>query len=220
MKRLPLIADFVLFIGLCVSAAYWGMQLFKPQVRPVTTAPQAAPVALNIDAAAGLFGGRPTGAVVASNFQLKGVIAAGPEGVAILSADGKPPQAVGVNMEAAPGVTLKEVHPQYVLLNEGGLIKRVDLPEGAKSMELGGAAPVPVGPSGASMPKPTMEINNGQMPSEQPPVNNQAATAPPGPQPIPMQPMMPPPQQLQPGPNEAPNPKGGIPGGGHPGLQK
>jgi general secretion pathway protein C len=219
MKRLPLVADFILFIGLCVSAAYWGMQLFKPPVRPVTVAPQAAPVALNIDAAAGLFGGRPAGAVVASNFQLKGVIAAGPEGVAILSADGKPPQAVGVNMEAAPGVTLKEVHRQYVLLNEGGLIKRVDLPEGAKGVELGGPAPVPVEPSGASMPKPTMEINNGQMPSQQPPVNNRAGMAPPGVQPVPMQQMMPPPAPLQPGPNEAPNPNA-IPGGGHPGLQR
>ena len=33
MKRLPLITSFVLFIALCVSAAYWAMQLFKPPLR-------------------------------------------------------------------------------------------------------------------------------------------------------------------------------------------
>lgn len=218
MKRLqglPLVADFILFIALCVSAAYWGMQLFKPQVRPVTAPPQAAPVALNIEAAAGLFGGRPAGEVVASNFQLKGVIAAGPEGVAILAAEGKPPQAVGVNMEAAPGVTLKEVHPQYVLLDEGGMVKRVELPQGAKGgMELGG--PASAGPSGAPMPAPAMNANNGQIPSQQPPVGRQGVNAP---QPVPMQQMIPPPGPQPAGPNEAPMPSP-IPGGGHPGLQK
>ncbi len=30
MKRLPLITSFVLFIALCVSAAYWAMQMFNP----------------------------------------------------------------------------------------------------------------------------------------------------------------------------------------------
>src|SRR5947209_3701798 len=122
MKRLqglPLVADFILFIALCASTAYWGLQLFKPQMRTVAAPPQAAPAATNIAAAAGLFGGRPAGMVVASNYQLKGVIAAGPDGVAILAVDSKPPQTVGVNMEVAPGVMVKEVHPQYVLLDEG-----------------------------------------------------------------------------------------------------
>ena len=29
MKRWPLITSFMLFIALCISAAYWAMQLFK-----------------------------------------------------------------------------------------------------------------------------------------------------------------------------------------------
>ena len=32
MKRWPLLVSFVLFIALCVSATYWGMQLYKPPV--------------------------------------------------------------------------------------------------------------------------------------------------------------------------------------------
>lgn len=191
MKRLPLAADFILFVAFCVSAAYWGLQLFKPQVRPVAAPLQAAPVALNLEAAAGLFGGRSAGEVVASIFQLKGVIAAGPDSVAILVADGKPPQAVGVNMEVASGVTVKEVYRQYVLLNAGGTVKRVDLPEIAKAgLELDGSSaagpsgtPIlggstPAGPSGAPMAASAMNANNDQMPSQQPSVRRPSGIGP------------------------------------------
>jgi general secretion pathway protein C len=133
MKRWPLITTFVLFIVLCVSAAYWSMQLFKPQLRPVAAPPQTVQSAPRPDAAATLFGGRPTVAV-ASNFQLKGVVvdSNASESVAILAAGGKPAQAFRTNSEVVPGVKVKEVHPRYVLLSEGGVVKRVELPADAK----------------------------------------------------------------------------------------
>jgi hypothetical protein len=37
------------------------------------------------------------------------------------------------NAEVLPGVTVKEVNRRYVLLSEGGAIKRVELPEDAKA---------------------------------------------------------------------------------------
>ena len=134
MKRLPLIASFVLFIALCVSAAYWAMQLFKPPLRAVAAPPQTAQSAPTLNRAAGLLGGRST-AVVASNFQLKGVVVASnpAESVAILAANGKLAQAIRINKEVLPGVTLKEVHQDYVLLSEGDVIKRVELPAEAKA---------------------------------------------------------------------------------------
>ena len=133
MKRLPMIASFVLFIALCVSVAYWSMQLLKPPVRLVVVPLHATQPGPKLDAAAGLFGGHAN-AVVASNFQLKGVVVASnpAESVAILAANGKPAQAVITDAEVMPGVTLKEVNRRYVLLSEGGLIKRVELPEDAK----------------------------------------------------------------------------------------
>lgn len=133
MKRWPLVATFVLFIAACVSAAYWAMQLFKPPVRPVAAPPQTVQIAPRLDAAAALFGGRPTIAV-ASNFQLKGVVVAGnaAESIAILAAGGKPAQVVKTNEEVAPGIKVTEVHPRYVLLSEGGVVKRVELPEDMK----------------------------------------------------------------------------------------
>jgi len=133
MKRLPLITSFVLFIALCASSAYWAMQLLKPPVRAVAAPPQMSQPAPKLDAAAGLFGGRMI-AVVASNFQLKGVVVASDpaESVAILAADGKPPRSVRNNSEVMPGVTVKEVQRGYVLLSENGVVKRVELP--AKAM--------------------------------------------------------------------------------------
>jgi general secretion pathway protein C len=133
MKRMPQITSFVLFIALCVSAAYWGMQLFNPPLRAVAAPPQSILPTPNLDAAASLLGGHPT-AVVASNFQLKGVVMASnpADSVAILVANGKKPQAVRTNAEVVPGVTVAEVQRDHVLLSERGVIKRVELPKDAK----------------------------------------------------------------------------------------
>jgi len=133
MKRWPLITTFVLFIALCVSAAYWAMQMFKPPLRAVASPLQSSQSAPRLEAAAGLLGGYSSVAV-AGNFQLKGVVVASDptESVAILAASGKPTRAFRTNAEVAPGITVKEVHNRYVLLSEGGVIKRVELPESAK----------------------------------------------------------------------------------------
>ena len=130
MKRLPGLTSFVLFVALCAASAYWAMLLFKPAVRPVAAPPQASQPAIGVEAALGLFGGNASVAV-ASNFQLKGVVVSDVEreSVAILSADGKPAQAIAVGAEVMPGVSVKEVHAQYVLLSDAGVIKRVELPE-------------------------------------------------------------------------------------------
>lgn len=135
MKRWPLITSFLLFIALCVSAAYWAMQLFKPPLRAVAAPPQTSQLAPpRPEAAAALFGGNAATAVVASNFQLKGVVVASnaAESVAILSANGKPAQSVRFNAEVLPGVKVTEINHSYVLLSEGGVIKRVELPVNPK----------------------------------------------------------------------------------------
>jgi general secretion pathway protein C len=128
MKRLPQIASFILFIVLCMSIAYWAMQLYKPPQRAIA-APSKTDRPAPLDAAAGLFGGRSSFAVT-SNFQLTGVVVANDpsESVAILAVNGKPAQAVRTNEEFLPGVTVKEIHKGYVLMSEGGVVKRVELP--------------------------------------------------------------------------------------------
>ena len=129
MKRMPLITSFILFIALCMSVAYWAMQLFNPPLRAVAVAPQSNQPAPGLEAAISLLGGHSI--TVASNFQLKGVVMASnpADSVAVLVANGKKPQAVRTNAEVVPGVTVKEVQRDHVLLSERGVIKRVELPK-------------------------------------------------------------------------------------------
>jgi general secretion pathway protein C len=138
MKRWPILVSFILFVGLCASATFWAMQLFKPAVRPVSMPKVSNKVDVDPEAALELFGGRAVAVAAASNFQLKGVVVAknAVESVAILVADSKPAEAVRVNAEVIPGVTVKEVHSQYVLLSDGGVVKRVELPAAAQQSKI------------------------------------------------------------------------------------
>lgn len=134
-KRMPVVTSFVLFLLLCASITYWVLEFMKPPQRPLASSlPIAAPEA-PLEAAAGLFGGSTVKVAMASNFQLKGVVAAGNanESIAIVVANGKPPQSARVNTEIQPGVMVKEVHGQYVLLTERGMTRRVDMQELAKN---------------------------------------------------------------------------------------
>jgi general secretion pathway protein C len=142
-KRLPLLFSLLAVIALSASIAFWAMALYKPKQRPlaaIVEAPMPEPVP---DAAATLFGGQASTAV-ASNYQLTGVVSAGREGVAILVADGQPPRAVQVGKEVVAGVLLREVHPKYVMLADGGMLKRIELATDAKAGTSMALAP-PVG---------------------------------------------------------------------------
>ena len=124
-KRLPLLLSLLALILLAASIAYWVLQLYKPEQRPLAAAPVASQAAPSVESAAALFGGQPT--AVIANFQLTGVVAAGADSAVILVADGQPPKAVRIGRDIAPGVTVVEVHRRYVMLSDGGVMKRVEL---------------------------------------------------------------------------------------------
>jgi general secretion pathway protein C len=69
----------------------------------------------------------------ATNYQLTGIVAAGRDSVAILVADNAPPKALRLGKELSPGISLAEVHPRYVMLSDGGVMKRVDLATDGKA---------------------------------------------------------------------------------------
>ncbi len=142
-KRLPLLFTLLALILLVASIAYWFLQLYKPEQRPLAPPPVVAQAEPSLDAAAYLFGGQPT-AVAISNYQLTGVISAGPASAVILVAEGSPPKAVRIGREIVPGVTVAEVHARYIILSEGGVMKRVDLaPDTGASGQMGGMATPP-----------------------------------------------------------------------------
>lgn len=183
MKRLPLIVTVLAVVLLSASLAYWGLQLFKPQQRAIAAPPPPPPMGINVDAAKGLFGGQVVVAAV-SNYQLKGVVAArGEDSAAIISVDNKPAVAIAIGKEVVPGVTVKEVHAKHVILSEGGVNKRVDLPSDA-------------GVSSGPATMPGMAMQPGQITQ-------------PGVQPQPMQPAMPQPT-VQSSPQVPAQPQNGV----------
>jgi len=132
-KRVPLILSLVGLILLAASLAYWILQLYQPPQRPLAAVPHTSMPDPAIDAAGGLFGGQ-VAVARASNYQLTGVVYAGRDSVAIIVADGSPPKALKIGKELVSGITLAEVHPRYVMLSDGGVMKRVDLPADTKSV--------------------------------------------------------------------------------------
>ncbi|MGZ8290038.1 MAG: type II secretion system protein N [Telluria sp.] len=187
---MPLLLSLLAMIALSASIAYWFLQLYKPDQRPLAVAPIAAVPEPAVDAAATLFGGQAM-AVVATNYQLTGVVAAGRDSVAILVADGQPPKALQVGKEVAPGVSVKEVHPRYVMLSEGGVLKRIELAVDARPP--------------ASMAAPGMPMPGQAEPQFEQPQPAQPVVQPPQPLPQAQMAAQEPPQQ-QPAPGQTPEP--------------
>jgi len=174
MKRLPLIFSLLAVIALSASIAFWALALYKPPQRPLAAISDAPMPDPSAEAGATLFGGQAA-AVVASNYQLTGVVAAGAEGVAILVADGQPPKALQVGHEFASGVVLQEVHPKYVMLSEGGVLKRIELATDDKAgTNLSLAAPVGAQP----MPPPQQQQMQGSQMQGAPPLAPNAMQVP------------------------------------------
>jgi general secretion pathway protein C len=151
-KRLPLLLSLLGVILLAASLAYWILQLYQPPQRPLAAVPRTGLPDPSIDAAATLFGGQVSTAN-ASSYQLTGVVAAGNESWAIIVAEGSPPKALKVGKEIGPGITLAEVHPRYVMLSDGGVMKRIDLAADTKpAAAMGVPAVNQVAPAAAAMP--------------------------------------------------------------------
>lgn len=192
MKRLPILLSLLALVVLSASIAYWVLQLYQPAQRPLAAAPAPSMPEPAVDAAATLFGGQLS-AAVASNYQLTGVVAAGRESVAIIVADGTP-KALQVGKEIASGVTVQEVHPRYVMLSDGGVLKRIELATDGKA-GAAGVAPLPQQPGQQFQPQPQPQPpQQQQIPPVQPSgplMQGPAMQGQPAPPPPPVQ--MPPP---------------------------
>jgi general secretion pathway protein C len=108
-----------------------------------------------------------------SNYQLKGVVAArGNDSAAIISVDTQPALAIAIGKEVAPGVTVKEVHARHVILSEGGVNKRLDLPSDA------GVSSVPALMQEQPMQQPMQQPAPTVMPAPPPTVTSPPQQAP------------------------------------------
>ena len=176
-KRVPLVLSLVGLILLAASLAYWILQLYQPPQRPLAAAPHSAMPEPDINAAGTLFGGQAAVAS-ATNYQLTGIVSAGRDSVAIIVAEGTPPKALKLGKELSPGIKLAEVHPRYVMLSDGGTMKRIDLATDAKAgapgVNPGGnpgamtapVQPAPQTPAGEAGPVLGAAIPSGAAPAE------------------------------------------------------
>ena len=206
MKRLPLLLSFLALVALTASLTYWVMQWIRPPVRDQAAVAAAAPPPPAIDAAATLFGGQVSSTV--SSYQLTGVVAAGRESVAIIVADGALPKALKLGKEVVSGVTVQEVHARYVMLSDGGVLKRIELAADSRAGAGGAGAPPPGQQQNQPQQQQAQQVPQIQVPpilqQQQPqPQQQQPQPSPAAPPPPPMPPAMPAPMRGQ-GPNGGP----------------
>lgn len=129
MTRLPVILSFLLFLGLAATLAYWIPQWMAPAPRAVSSPPKSERAQPPVSAAVSLFGGRAQGPAMA-NVQLRGVVHSGraSDSVAIIAVEGKPPRALRVNSDIAPGMKVKQILNKTVVVSEQGAERELSLP--------------------------------------------------------------------------------------------
>ena len=130
MKRLPLIINVILFAMLCAVLSFWGLQIFKPKIRPMQAPVSVDSYEPSVGQWGNLFGQSAVAEAAPSSYQLKGIIVApqSRDSVAIIMVEGKPNFTIGIGKELLPGVKLQEVHRDHVIVSESGITRRIDLP--------------------------------------------------------------------------------------------
>ncbi len=123
-----------------LSVVFWGLKLTEapPQPAPIPAASPAAPTAPDIKPAhiASWLGAAPQADESATGtagrrYELRGVIAQGRNGVALLAVDGQPAKPYLVGSLIHEGLILQSVGPRHAELaaDRGGpVIKRLELP--------------------------------------------------------------------------------------------
>ena len=122
-RRIPILTHLVGAALASALAAYWVLRLVAPAPSMVApTAPVASFREPEAGLAARLMGDVGSGPVASSlNVQVSGVFAAATDSSAVLSVEGRPPRAVLLGRDVAPGFRLVEVRPDGITLEHEGV---------------------------------------------------------------------------------------------------
>jgi len=190
------------FLVLIAVTSYWALQILapRPAIAPsASVGDNAAPP--NLASAAVLFGSPnavTAGAPPPSNIQVSGILEAGPQGVVILSVDGKPGTFYGVGSSVSEGISVKSVGLDKVVLDQRGRLIELKTPErGSVRVLSSGVGKPPVTREGAA-PIPVRPATPAPLPATPPPLPRTQFQPPQPPQQPPQQPQ----QQLQEQPQE------------------
>lgn len=143
MTRISTISSFLLFLAIAATLAYWISEWTAPSPRAVSSPPKTEHVHTPVSAAANLFGGRSDVGSLA-NIQLRGVVHSGraSDSVAIIVVEGKPPRALKLNSEIAPGVKIKQILNKTVVVSQQGAERELSLPVFTAQESTGTSQPV------------------------------------------------------------------------------
>ena len=130
-KRLIDALTFALLVLLGWQLAWWTWHFLEPMP---AAAPAAAPstIAASPEAARRLFGEAPAATSAPSSnagIRLKGVYAIDGKtlSAAVVNTGGKRDAAVRVGEEIQPGTRLASVHPDHIIISQGGMRERIDM---------------------------------------------------------------------------------------------
>ncbi|HYA66124.1 MAG TPA: type II secretion system protein N [Burkholderiaceae bacterium] len=129
-RRIPILVHLAGAALASALAAYWVLRLMAPA--PSMVAPPA-PVASfrepDAGLAARLMGDVGSGPAASSlNIQVGGVFAAATDSSAVISVEGRPPRAVLLGRDVAPGFRLVEVRPDGITLEHEGVRTKYVVP--------------------------------------------------------------------------------------------
>ncbi|KRC71006.1 general secretion pathway protein GspC [Achromobacter sp. Root83] len=113
-------------LALAAGLGVWASILLAPRPGPLPPAVSAgAPRAADNTPVALWFG---KDEVMRTQISVLGVIAAGPDGAAVLSVDGGPPLAWRAGAEVAPGIVLRDIAADGVTVEQSGRVSRLATP--------------------------------------------------------------------------------------------
>jgi len=177
--RLSTLFFFLLLVSIC---AYWLVQVLapRPAIAPIASIGDAS-APTNLEPATKLFGSA-SGIVVdtpqQTNIQVHGVAEAGPNGVVILSIDGRPGVPYAVNETIADGTMVKSVGLDKVVIEQRGRLIELKAPQRASQEVLSSGVGKPRAPSEASTAPPVATRPAPPSPPPAPPQQTQAPQSP------------------------------------------
>lgn len=145
---------------LCATIAAWTLHLLhRPAMAVAVTPATQGPPEPDLALAARMFGDLGASATAALSVQVGGVLASSRDPVAVLAVDGRPPRAVRLGQEVAPGTVLAQVSPQEVTLDRAGARLRYPVPVLAAPRN--GAAPGTAPATGSAAAGPGLGASTG-----------------------------------------------------------
>ena len=116
----------IAMLALAAGFGVWASILLAPRPGALPPAVSAAPPRAADNTPVALWFGKDE--VMRTQISVLGLIAAGPDGAAVLSVDGGPPLAWRAGAEVAPGIVLRDIAVDAVTVEQGGRLNRLATP--------------------------------------------------------------------------------------------